>query len=81
MPTGKRHDEDATCFYCMDNITANVNDASYFAVISAEPSTQVLVVVAAAFDRICFLQLLQIWVIESVVCVVCTLIYFCCSGC
>lgn len=46
-----------------------------------KPSTQVLVVVAAAFDRICFLQLLQIWVIESVVCVVCTLIYFCCSGC
>lgn len=46
-----------------------------------KPSTQVLVVVVAAFDRICFLQLLQIWVIESVVCVVCTLIYFCCSGC
>lgn len=50
-------------------------------VLTAEPSTQVLVVVVAAFDRICFLQLLQIWVIESVVCVVCTLIYFCCSGC
>lgn len=69
----------------MDNIIANVSDASYFAVISggAIVSTQVVVVVvvAAAFDRICFLQLLQIWVIESVVCVGYTLIYFCCSGC